>query len=132
MTMAPRIIPLEEWGKDHWSTLLYIETRVVDHKGYIDNRQMRGRDEKYPTRLADGKEEPMHSDFDCAQDMIKAGLLTGGRVKMADIMARPKNLRNQTDQYELTPKGWEIAGKLREHMGTERKSGTFRWTDASR
>jgi hypothetical protein len=26
-------VPIELWGKDHWTTLAYIETRCVDYDG---------------------------------------------------------------------------------------------------
>lgn len=64
------------FGKDHWSTFAYIETRCVDHKGVPDRNHMRtDRDrhpalagnmaltiqKKYPT-LARGCEIPDHDD----------------------------------------------------------------------
>ena len=29
-----RQIPMNEWGKGHWSMLSYVETCVVDHHGF--------------------------------------------------------------------------------------------------
>lgn len=29
-------IPMEQWGKDHWSLLAFVENRTVDHKGAMD------------------------------------------------------------------------------------------------
>lgn len=40
------LIPPERWGKDHWSTFAYIETRLVDHGPYtigIDPRMKTNR-----------------------------------------------------------------------------------------
>ncbi len=34
-------IPLELWGRDHWSTFRYIETRIVSYKGCPAMQQMR-------------------------------------------------------------------------------------------
>jgi hypothetical protein len=93
---------MSEWGKDHWSTFAYLETRAVDHKGYIDSRHMRGgfytklgEEDKYPTRLRgyDGTDPSRlsgvmrrggyaetrlvfnHDDYDCVDDMIAEGLV---------------------------------------------------------
>lgn len=38
---VPRPVPVEMWGKDHWSTFGYIETRCVDHDGVPDREHMR-------------------------------------------------------------------------------------------
>lgn len=59
-------VPVEKFGKDHWSTFAYIETRCVDYKGVPDRDHMRcdvdrhpglvnrgsgGSNQKYPTIL---------------------------------------------------------------------------------
>lgn len=93
-------IPISEWGKDHFSTLAYLETRCVDNRGWIDNDNMRTNPrrhrklvgdrrirmaeiggtgiegtEKHPTRLANGVVLPKHDDFDCLNDAVEAGLV---------------------------------------------------------
>lgn len=49
-------IPVEKFGKDHWSLLVYIETRVVDHNkakniGDIDKDHLRCNENVRPTML---------------------------------------------------------------------------------
>lgn len=86
-------VPVEKFGEDHWSTLAYVETRIVDHNGLLAADHMRchtGRhpmlhaarrwssgsdDMKYPTRLKGGEPLPDHDDYDCIDDLIAAGLL---------------------------------------------------------
>lgn len=95
-------VPIERWGKDHWTTLLYVETRVVDHHGWVAGQHMRtnmarhprfdgwmredgrvvrptvhspGDGSQYPTRLRDDEELTDHDDWDCLHDMREAGLL---------------------------------------------------------
>jgi hypothetical protein len=34
-------VPMARWGKDHWTTLAYVETCWVDHKGMIEHDRMR-------------------------------------------------------------------------------------------
>lgn len=72
----PDGIPVEAWGRDHNSTLLYAETRAVDHHGWLppDDRHMRvARDT--PTRLHNGVEIHGHTDYDCLKDAEAAGFL---------------------------------------------------------
>jgi len=85
-------VEIGRWGRDHWSLLLYLETRCVDHRGEIDLRHMRcdsdrhpglavnhpplGMDKKYPTRLVDGVELHDHDDHDCFYDLEEAGLIS--------------------------------------------------------
>ncbi len=96
-----RIIPPQEWGKDHWTTLLYVETRVVDHNGIINNAHMRQRNPKYPTFLKGGAKEAGHGDYDCLNDMLDAGLLT---------------VEGSWDNpISLTDRGWNIAGQARRY-----------------
>src|SRR4051794_4502364 len=85
-------VPMNMFGKDHWSTFAYIETCAVDHKGLLDVERMRidsvrhpmlaaakryGRDLPsggYPTRLKTAYqingaygivERYGHDDYDC-------------------------------------------------------------------
>lgn len=92
-------IKIKDWGKDHWSTLMYVETRVVDHDGLLDPRHMRGHREgweQYPSRLRSGVELYGHNDFDCVEDMIAEGLVErDGPVVL------------------LTDRGWALASDLR-------------------
>lgn len=71
-----RIHP-RSWGKDHFSTLLYLETRIVAHGGIVQGQHLRGRDSGYPCRLRSG-EKLNHGDLDCIDDMKAVGLVTGG------------------------------------------------------
>ncbi len=93
---ATSVPPVEpgRFGRDHWSTLAYLETRIADHRGTINHNYMRchslrhpmmaqaktqglgGFDaSQFPTWLAGGEELPDHDDYDCVDDLIAAGLL---------------------------------------------------------
>ena len=158
-------VPVTEFGKDHWSTLAYIETRIVDHGGLLMADQMRchsGRHpmlaaarrrsllddsdgSQYPTQLKNGKLED-HDDYDCADDLIAAGLLEAhmsrphpdGRAvyithngavvtrKMLNGMDVPSPyFTSGMDElvlmavavFTLTPEGQRVAGQLRAHKG---------------
>lgn len=85
-------VPMEKWGKDHWSTFAYLESCEVNAQGKIDNRRMRCNPrlhrelanlnrwgglvdgKEYPTRLKDS-ELPNHDDWSCVEDMAAAGLV---------------------------------------------------------
>ena len=71
------VVPPTDWGKDHWSTLAFLETAAVDNKGLVQNAHMRahprlhpkyahtGSTGEYPTRLKDGFELKDHDDWSC-------------------------------------------------------------------
>lgn len=111
LAMVPQ---MHAWGRDHWSTFLYLETRIVDHHGMIKDAQMRGRDPEYPTRLNDGTEIQMHSDWDCIDDMAAAGL-----VRFVHDEA------DGTMRYQLTDYGWIVAGALRKHRAITGSTSHF-------
>lgn len=85
------VIP-ERWGRDHFSTFAYLGSVVHDNArgGSPDPRRMRCRpgnplmhpqnarvsgDKEYPTRLRGGVLLRDHDDYDCADDIVAAGLL---------------------------------------------------------
>lgn len=72
----PNGIPVEGWGRDHNSTLLYAEVRAVDHGGKLDETDPHMRVSRlYPTRLHNGVEVHGHTDYDCLKDAEAAGFL---------------------------------------------------------
>lgn len=123
---APRPVPPELWGKDHWSTFGYVETRIVDHGGAINFSHMRcdvGRHPgyahagcssefgggPYPTKLKGGAELKDHDDWDCLEDAERAGYIenTGTGVN---------------PHYRMTEAGRPLAAKLRAH---KQQGGSF-------
>lgn len=123
-------VPVAQWGRDHWSTFAYIETRIVDHRGVVHNQHMRchprlhrafahegSRGPLAPTRLAGGEELAQHDDWSCAEDAIAAGLLTvDERVPGAPVFA-------------LTDRGHTAAAALRRHKAGGGNFGNFTWDD---
>lgn len=118
-------VPVRRWGEDHWSTLAYLETRIVDHHGMVDHRQLRTDHvthpifaeagmgtfstpptTRYPTRLkaetpdSDGKwgvvELPGHDDYDCITDAIAAGLVQVHMPVAASAADRYRDVRGHT------------------------------------
>ena len=131
-------IPITRWGQDHWSTLAYLETRVVNGKGYIDNPRMRCNPRlhrhfaavdpftsvpydgsKYPTRLKDGEIE-RHDDWSCLEDMVAAGLLTA----QWRVCYRGAMFGNSEARVTFTATGQALAAQLRAH-----KAGGGKWSD---
>lgn len=49
----PAVTPAT-WGRDHWSTLAYIETRIVDHSGVPSREHMRCDPKRHPLLAHDG------------------------------------------------------------------------------
>lgn len=117
----PKYIPPEQWGRDHRSLLLYLETICVDHSGvvgfengrgfshmrcdatrhpYRGGDPYRGEHQPGPTRLADGTKLQDHDDWDCLDDLEAAGL-----VENVGTGANPV--------VKLTAAGWTEAHRLR-------------------
>lgn len=109
----PNGIPIEAWGRDHNSTLLYAETRAVDHRGWLpyDDPRMR-MDRRYPTRLNNGVEVHGHTDFDCLADAQAAGLLTYDDNAVPEGSTSGKVLRHP-GLVVFTDEGWIYAAELR-------------------
>jgi hypothetical protein len=82
-------ITIDQWGKDHWSTIGYLGTLATDHKGVAtpDITRMRTNQEthpnignpmdggKYPTKLKKDGFVSGHDGWDCIEDAIREGLL---------------------------------------------------------
>ena len=114
-------IPIARWGQDHWSTFCYLETRVVDDKGKIDNCRMRCNPRLhrhfahaadatlYPTRCK-GVTIESHDDWSCVEDMVAEELLEASSDTKP---GQPFGEGRAT--VKLTDRGWAIAGQLRRH-----------------
>jgi len=126
--MMQDTVSVEAFGKDHWSTLAFVETRCVDDGGIVDKERMRcntsrhaallGRiqqrstskwDEKWGTILSDGTVLPEHDDWDCLIDLAKAGY-----VEIVDI---------DEGNVHLTDQGWQVAHQLRRFIA---EGGTYK------
>lgn len=122
-------IPMGKWGKDHWSTLAYLETLAVDHNGLAKpmNARMRTNEirhphligvglgcvggSEYPTRLKEG-EVKGHDDWDCVDDATEEGITedVGTGLNRA---------------YKFTKLGKEVMAKLRQFKMDGGNFGSF-------
>jgi len=129
MERLPDVDPVDisRWGKDHWTTLMYVETRIVDYRGRLDDRHMRGgntcemvgggtgrRPKAYPTILRGGESVANHDDFDCLNDFITTGLVVEGGTGLNPV-------------YSFTDEGWRVSGLLRKWRGQGNKTAEFPW-----
>lgn len=152
-------LSITQWGKDHWSTLAYAESRCVDHKGILQNAHMRTHGSRHPLLMArgfgtpgDGSQYPTihkdgeladHDDWDCLYDLAQAGLLTIIRPPEDVLWIVPVGSRGpikhlgslQTKELmvmvELTELGFRVAGDLREHVASKHRYQEFQLTDAA-
>ena len=139
VTDVTPIVPVAKWGRDHWTTLLYIETRCVDYKGVIGNDHMRtnarvhrkllgeaqtrfGVTGSSPTILRNGDELDRHDDWSCVEEMVAHGLVA--MVKESD--------RKPSQQFgggevrlALTDLGWRVAHTIRRDRAEGKP--TVRW-----
>jgi hypothetical protein len=115
-------VPMEFWGRDHWSTFAFICTRIVGEDGKIDRRKMRCDNKRHPlhahtdigpgapTMLRDNVALKDHDDWDCADDAEAANLLVNDKGT------------GLNRRYALTDAGWAMLRKITEHKAA---GGTF-------
>lgn len=122
------MIPMKKWGVDHWSTLAYIETRIVDRQGIPGIAQMRCNEKlhpqfvhcdvsgkEYPTRLSDGSNHPEpHDDWSCLDDAEAAGIINNIGSGLNRI-------------YRLTTFGMTVCNELRNHKASGGKFSNFKY-----
>lgn len=127
------------WFKDHWSTLAFAETQMVDF-GFRVKFEPRMRQKRrtfrvlleqltggqnnivngmpmspeYGTRLNNGTYLPWHDDWDCLADMAKYGLFERGEEAL-----------EPGRKVKLTKLGREIVNRLREHKQNGGSFGNF-------
>src|SRR4051812_21837112 len=119
-------LPVTSWGRDHVSTLLYVETRCVDHDGKPKLEHMRCNPKLHPgyshigsmsshfpgTRSSNGEEIKGHDDWSIIDEFEVLGLLNNIGTGLHPV-------------WQLTDEGWYVAGALRrgraEHLTIEKQ-----------
>lgn len=134
-------IPMELFGKDHWSLFAYVETRCVDHDGILNRPHLSCNASRHPLQSHSGGWSPEFSsrlkgffdeehkdksfaekaeaglvvmgsdDWDCLENLEQAGLLE--IISMANM------------GVVMTKEGHRIAGLLREHKAGGNNFATF-------
>lgn len=130
---------MELWGKDHWSTLGYLECRAVDNKGFIKNDHMRCNPRIHrefahagsfmgkssPTRLKNGEME-QHDDWSCVEDMVAGGLIV---MYWKPISDEPFGCN--VARVLFTDKGLTVVQSLRRHKMAGGTFSNFEWKEGS-
>ena len=119
MSQGP--IKPEQWGRDHWSLLVYLETVAVDHRGVVGWNNGEGfirlscnpythpllagpRLSSGPglprTRLATSEVVEGYDDWDCFDDLVAAGFIENTGTGVNPVI-------------KLTDSGWAKAHALR-------------------
>lgn len=108
-------VTIDNFGRDHWSTLLYVEHLCVDSSGYLskNDSHMRSKhrsrwDNKYSSILKDGTKADNHDDYDCIADLEAIGICAyyGEKITLTDL-------------------GWRIAGQLRRNRAEGKPDQQF-------
>lgn len=124
------LIPMGKWGKDHWSTLGYVEAVSVENAGFQVGQDPRMKTNRrhsrvlqtcprprrtagftlgvvmapeHATRLKDGTQVDGHDDWACLQDFVGEGLFEYG----SEVEPK-KTLR-------LSERGLALTAALRAH-----------------
>lgn len=135
-------VPPERWAKDHWRTLAYIETVIVECGGFevgFDPRMRQCRqhfrimnkecprpkrndhprigipmDSEHGTLLSDGSRIGGHDDWHCVQDLAASGL----------IEQRPEEIEPGAI-LQLSTRGRVVANALRAYKASGGKYEQF-------
>jgi hypothetical protein len=119
--MSQGRIPVRQWGRDHWSLLLYLETVAVDHGGVIGwgagqgfirlrcdpgthpllcGPRLTAPASCQPTRLANDERIEAYDDWDCFDDLEAAGFVANVGTGTNPVV-------------QFTDRGWTKVGELR-------------------
>lgn len=136
-----RLVPIDLWGKDHWSMLMFLEHCLVDEGGFkieFEPRMRQNRhhfrvmprrgknrspffgtsmDPEFGSRLNNGTFILNHDDWCCVQDFAEEGLLSL-KTEEIDVDCRKK--------ITLTEKGKKLANQLRNHKSEKKTFRTFK------
>lgn len=134
------LIPMGQWGKDHWSTLGYVEAVSVENAGFQVGQDPRMKTNRrhsrvlqacprprrtagftlgvvmapeHATRLKDGSQVDGHDDWACLQDFVGEGLFEYG----SEVEPK-KTLR-------LSERGLALTAALRAHKANGGAYATF-------
>lgn len=104
----------KKFGRDHWSLLVYVESRCVDSFGSLDERHMRDKHRsgwrpEWSTRIKSGSIVPEHDDFDCLLDLHTSGYII-----------------HENNKYILTDEGYRVAGLIRRNRAEGRNYSEFK------
>jgi hypothetical protein len=154
MTDKP-LIPMSEWAHDHASLLMYLETRTVDHNGYIDNRNLRcdsrlhrefahrrqdlikePRPSKNPFMALTAnsgayptrlktKEQEKHDDWSILEEFEAFGFVTNVQVERFYMT---EVVGNSICHVTLSDKGTKAAAALRQHKASGQLLKDFDWS----
>lgn len=134
-------VPVEQWGKDHWSCLAFIEYLCVDYHGRLDDKRRRSLrcnprthpgyslnfsyvlwKPEYGSRLKgywrpdksvdESRRILDHDDWDCIEDFEAAGVLTTEGSGLNPV-------------FKLTRLGLALAAALRAHKANGGHFATF-------
>jgi hypothetical protein len=56
-------VPLDKFGKDHWSTFAYLESRIVNYQGKINHKHMRCDENRHPIFASAGSVKPFSASW---------------------------------------------------------------------
>lgn len=130
-------VPISSFGRDHWSTLCYVETRCVDHAGVIQKEHMRcdprrhpghahrgssgefGGNRAYPTRLQGSVDLPDHDDWDCIDDLEAACLIESAGAGLNPV-------------FKMTGFGWDMVSLIRQFKAKGGSFSAFSWSPDNR
>lgn len=124
------VVPMPQWGKDHWSTFAYAETVVVDKRGEPQRAKMRASGELHPHRVY---RTPMGTVLDAADTptRLRGGILLLGHddwscIEDAEHVGLIKDIgTGMHPRWRLTEAGAVMAGLLRHHKAQGGSFGNF-------
>ena len=146
MTLEDGYVPEAQFGRDHFTSLAYVETVLVVCGGFLmgaDARMRLGRrhyrvmlqecprplrtgltrpetvvmDREQGSRLHDGTVVVGHDDWHCIQDMAEAGYFMTGKRNSPVQVATAEDIEPKA-WLHLSPRGREVLNALRDFKAT--------------
>ena len=142
-----KTVPIQDFGRDHWSLLAYVETLCVDsHKkgvGEIDKRRVRANEKRHPMHAVNANMGAGGWQPDYGSRLAGYWDTLGRRVPARQIPQHDDwDALNDMEKaglveviseangfVKLTEKGMKIAGELRSYKAKGGMFSGFRWTE---
>jgi hypothetical protein len=142
-----KTIPVDKWGKDHWTLLSYMETLCVDSSkkgvGEIDKRRMRTNEKRHPLHAVNLNQGVGSWQADFGTRLAGYWDSLGRKVPKKQVRGHDdwdclddlekigfiEVISEANGFVKLTKKGMKVSGELRAYKAQGGMFSGFRWAE---